>query len=131
MDVRLPELPEWALHGAHLRLKPAGLKTRLEAYARAAVALNKPAVDGWRPIESAPEGQLFVVGWNECDGGPPACLEFDCKEDGVWMNHADNLEHAEAAAPPGSRMPGREAPYQWWLPIPQLPNTAALGGSNG
>lgn len=45
MDVRLPELPEWARHGAHLRLKPAGLKSRLEAYASAAVELNRPVVD--------------------------------------------------------------------------------------
>ncbi len=93
---------------------------------RVAVALNAPVVDSWRPISTAPEGQLVVVGWSDCDGGPPDCLEFDCKDDGVWSNHEANVEHADAAAPPGSILPSRDAPYQWWLPIPQFPNTAAL-----
>lgn len=44
-DVKLPELPEWAFNNRHLRHNSEGMRRRIEAYARAAIAANRPVVD--------------------------------------------------------------------------------------
>ena len=73
----------------------------------------------WRPIETAPEGRLVVVGWMDTeDSHYPENYDFDYLEDGLWAKHADCVEQAQAVAPPGSQMPKEQPPYQWWLDLP-------------
>ncbi|MBA0225181.1 hypothetical protein I5U90_03215 [Stenotrophomonas maltophilia] len=76
----------------------------------------------WQPIESAPADELVVVCWlDDEDTENPERHEFDYIEDGMWVNHANLVEHAQAVAPPGSRVPKDHAPYQWWMPLPAPP----------
>jgi len=76
----------------------------------------------WQPIETAPEGRLVVVGWLDTeDSHYPENYEFDYLEDGIWAKHEDCVEHAFAVAPPGSKMPKEQPPYQWWMDLPAFP----------
>jgi hypothetical protein len=76
----------------------------------------------WRPIAEAQEGKLYVVGWLDGeDTKSPARHDFDYIEDGCWVGHEDCVQHAEACAPPGSRLPPREPPYQWLIEVPEFP----------
>lgn len=82
---------------------------------------------GWQPISTAPNGVPVVVGWldpNDPDGSERH--DFDCKDDGVWLQHADHYDHFCMVAPPGSRGPKEEAPYQVWMPLPPIPTPAAV-----
>jgi len=75
----------------------------------------------WRPIDTAPEDELVVVGWlDDEDQEHPERYDLDYKEDGGWCRHADNVEYAQMVAPSGSRMPKEQAPYVLWLSIPCL-----------
>lgn len=79
----------------------------------------------WQPIETAPTGKLVVVGWlDDEDVEHPERHEFDYIEEGAWVHHAELVEHAQAVAPPGSRMPKEQPPYQWWMDLPDF--SAAL-----
>lgn len=76
----------------------------------------------WRPIETAPEGRMVVVGWLDAeDAETPERHEFDWLEDGCWTRHADHVEYADMVAPRGSRMPPQRAPYTHWLDLPAIP----------
>ena len=76
----------------------------------------------WQPIESAPEGRLVVVGWLDSeDLHYPENYDFDYLEDGLWAKHEDCVEHAQAVAPPGSKVPKEQPPYQWWMDLPAFP----------
>jgi len=82
----------------------------------------------WRPIEAAPEGRLVVVGWMDTeDSHYPENYDFDYLEDGLWAKHADCVEHAHAVAPPGSKMPKEQPPYQWWMDLPAFPAARPQG----
>lgn len=77
------------------------------------------AAPEWQPIETAPEGRLVVVGWLDAeDSHYPENYEFDYLEGGLWAKHEDCVEHAHAVAPPGSKMPKEQPPYQWWMDLP-------------
>lgn len=83
-----------------------------------------PAItaSAWRPIAEAQEGKLYVVGWLDGeDTKSPARHDFDYIEDGCWVGHEDCVQHADACAPPGSRLPPREPPYQWLIEVPEFP----------
>lgn len=84
-------------------------------------------VEGWRPIETAPEGVPCIVGWID-DGDE--CTEFDTLEEGIWQMHYGGWEHFISVAPPGSRGPSEKAPYTHWMPLPPVPTnglTAIIG----
>jgi len=86
------------------------------------------AAPEWQPIESAPEGRLVVVGWMDTeDSHYPENYEFDYLEGGLWAKHEDCIEHAHAVAPPGSRMPKEQPPYQWWMDLPAFPPARPQG----
>ncbi len=92
---------------------------QLPALLRVAAAALAPQ---WQPIESAPADELVVVCWLDDEGTEnPERHEFDYIEDGMWVNHANLVEHAQAVAQPGSRVPKDHAPYQWWMPLPDPP----------
>jgi hypothetical protein len=95
----------------------AGIRS---AHALAAIAAALRAAPEWQPIETAPEGRLVVVGWLGEDGQMRE--EFDYIEDGMWIHHDDFVEHAQMVAPPGSKMPNEQPPYQWWIDLPALPS---------
>ena len=79
----------------------------------------------WQPIETAPADTLVVVCWlDDEDTSHPERHEFDYIEDGMWVHHANLVEHAQAVAPPGSHMPQEQAPYRWWQPLPAAPEVA-------
>lgn len=81
----------------------------------------------WQPISTAPEGELVVVGWLDPeDETNPERHDFDFREDGVWVKHADNYEHFICVAPPGSRGPREEAPYTHWSKIQPIPRPPAI-----
>jgi len=86
------------------------------------------AAPEWQPIETAPEGRLVVVGWLDTeDSHYPENYEFDYLEDGLWAKHEDCAEHAFAVAPPGSKMPKEQPPYQWWMELPPFPAARPQG----
>lgn len=86
------------------------------------------AAPEWQPIETAPEGKLVVVGWLDTeDSHYPENYEFDYLEDGLWAKHEDCLQHAQAVAPPGSKMPKEQPPYQWWMDLPAFPAARPQG----
>ena len=86
------------------------------------------AAPEWQPIETAPEGGLVVVGWLDAeDSHYPENYDFDYLEDGLWAKHADCVEHAHAVAPPGSKMPKEQPPYQWWMDLPAFPAARPQG----
>jgi len=77
----------------------------------------------WKPIESAPEGKLLVVGWRDSeDHENPERHDFDYKEDGVWVKHDDFYQEFCSVAPPGSRGPRETAPYQYYCEVMPLPS---------
>ncbi|HHA2702384.1 TPA: Lar family restriction alleviation protein [Stenotrophomonas maltophilia] len=93
-----------------------------ERAAQAAIDAWNTRAPQWQPIESAPADELVVVCWlDDEDTENPERHEFDYIEDGMWVNHANLVEHAQAVAPPGSRVPKDHAPYQWWMPLPAPP----------
>jgi hypothetical protein len=96
-----------------------------ETAAIAAIAAALRAAPEWQPIETAPEGKLIVVAWLDDEGGERQ--EFDYIEDGMWIHHADLVEHAQMVAPPGSKMPKEQPPYQWWMDLPVLPAARPQG----
>lgn len=85
----------------------------------------------WQPIETAPDGDIVVVGWlDDDDHETPERHDFDYKEDGVWVKHEDLYQEFCAVAPPGSRGPREQAPYTHWMavpPLPEAPNALAKG----
>jgi hypothetical protein len=84
-----------------------------------------PAPVAWQPISTAPEGVPLVVGWlDSTDPENPERHDFDCKEDGVWLQHADRYDHFCMVAPPGSRGPKEDAPYLVWMPLPSFATQA-------
>lgn len=86
------------------------------------------AAPEWQPIETAPEGGLVVVGWLDAeDSYYPENYDFDYLEDRLWAKHADCVEHAHAVAPPGSKMPKEQPPYQWWMDLPAFPAARPQG----
>ena len=86
------------------------------------------AAPEWQPIETAPEGKLVVVGWLDTeDSHYPENYEFDYLEDGLWAKHEDCVEHAQAVAPPGSKVPKEQPPYQWWMDLPAFPAARPQG----
>lgn len=99
------------------------LSATAELIDRLAAALR--AAPEWQPIETAPEGKLIVVAWLDDEGGERQ--EFDYIEDGMWIHHADLVEHAQMVAPPGSKMPKEQPPYQWWMDLPVLPAARPQG----
>ena len=83
----------------------------------------------WQPIETAPEttpdGVATICGYRNEDG--ETVLAFDYKEDGVWQEHENLVQYADAVAPRSSegfsvRLPPREAPYTHYMELPQLPH---------
>ena len=119
---RARELLKTALLDAGFKPKTGGFIPAGPAIAAIASALH--AAPEWLPIETAPEGRLVVVGWLDTeDAHYPEQHEFDYLEDGVWAKHEDCVEHARAVAPPGSKMPKEQAPYQWWMDLPAFPAT--------
>ncbi len=93
-----------------------------------AIAAALRAAPEWQTIETAPEGRLVVVGWMDAeDSHCPENYEFDYLEDGIWAKHEDCVEHAHAAAPPGSKLPKEQPPYQWWIDLPALPAARPQG----
>lgn len=93
-----------------------------------AIAAALRASPEWQPIESAPEGRLVVVGWLDTeDAHYPENYEFDYLEDGLWAKHEDCVEHAFAVAPPGSKVPKEQPPYQWWMDLPAFPAARPQG----
>lgn len=90
------------------------------------------AAPEWKPIETAQEGRLVVVGWLDAeDSHYPENYEFDYLEDGLWAKHEDCIEHAHAVAPSGSQMPKEQPPYQWWLDLPAFPAARPQGVKDG
>jgi hypothetical protein len=80
--------------------------------------LARAQSDGWRPIESSPDGATVLVGWYE-EG--EFHQMFDAKEEGLWIENGNAYEHFCASAPPGSRGPTQDAPYTHWMPLPNRP----------
>lgn len=82
----------------------------------------------WKPIETAPDSVLVVVGWMDYeDQEHPERHDFDYKEDGCWVRHEELYQEFCLVAPPGSRGPNETAPYTHWLyvpPIPKVPNAS-------
>jgi len=98
--------------------------TTLESLREAALR----AAPEWQPIDTAPEGRLVVVGWLDSeDSHYPENYEFDYLEDGLWVKHEDCVEHADAVAPPGSKLPKEQPPYQWWMDLPAFPAARPQG----
>ncbi|MTI73311.1 MAG: hypothetical protein FH747_06575 [Stenotrophomonas sp.] len=108
---------------------PDHVKQVVEAYGRAcareAIVAALRAAPEWQPIETAPENKLVVVGWMDDEGADRQ--EFDYIEDGLWIHHADLVEHAQMVAPPGSKMPKEQPPYQWWIDLPAFPAARPRG----
>jgi len=91
-----------------------------------------PAADGWRPIETAPEGEVVLVGWRDERDDFAEHHTMDVLDEGVWHDHEEHVQWAEAVAPPGSVLPPQTAPYRWWRAIPPLPAAPqAQGEGNG
>lgn len=96
----------------------------------ARAALSHPSTpQGWQPIDSAPEGELVVVGWLDAeDTEHPERHDFDWLEDGLWQKHSADHEHFLMVAPPGSRGPSEKAPYTHWQRIGAIPAPPEQGG---
>jgi len=83
--------------------------------------------NAWQPIETAPDDTLVVVGWLDPeDAEHPERHDFDYKEDGCWVRHADSYEHYCMVAPPESEGPKETAPYTHWMEVPEIPRLAAI-----
>lgn len=79
----------------------------------------------WQPIGTAPDGVPLVVGWlDSTDPENPVRHDFDSKEDGAWLLHADRYDDFCMVAPPGSRGLKEEAPYTVWMPLPPFADFA-------
>lgn len=93
-----------------------------------AVALAAPPTaqaEGWRLIETAPEGQMVVVGWlDKEDADNPERHDFDLLEDGCWRNWHDHAEHVHVI---GGHGVSYTAPYTVWMPVGTIPPTSAEG----
>lgn len=95
---------------------------------RQAITAALRAAPEWQPIDTAPEGRLVVVGWLDTeDSHYPENYEFDYLDGGLWAKHEDCVEHAFAVAPPGSKMPKEQPPYQWWMDLPAFPAARPQG----
>ena len=85
---------------------------------------------GWQPIETAPEGQMVVVGWFDPeDHDTPERHDFDSLEDGCWQKWHEHAEYVEVI---GGHGVSYTAPYTSWMPVPAIPSTSSAddGGSN-
>lgn len=83
-------------------------------------------VGGWMPIETAPEGQMVVVGWLDPeDAEHPERHDFDLLEDGCWQQWHEHAEHVEII---GGHGVSYTPPYTVWMPLPPLPTTSAGSG---
>lgn len=77
-------------------------------------------VPQWQPIETAPEGELVVVGWLDGeDAEHPERHMFDYLEDGVWQNYFNEHEHYLIAG--AARGQSEDAPYTCWFPLASIP----------
>src|SRR5690625_4532378 len=76
----------------------------------------------WHPIETAPKSGMMVrVGWW---AGGEWYEDLDFFEDEVWHNYTNHYEHfCAAGSVPGMVGPKEEAPYQYWMPLPQPPKS--------
>ncbi|MBB3802036.1 hypothetical protein FHR47_002284 [Xanthomonas arboricola] len=83
------------------------------------ISQQQAVPEGWRLIAEAPENRLCVVGWVDDEDGEER-HQFDYIEDGLWVNHQEFVDHADAVAPACSQMPARDAPYQWFIEIPAM-----------
>ena len=109
-------------------IRREAMLTEMEHRAVRAITAALRAVPEWQPIETAPEGRLVVVGWLDAeDLHYPENYDFDYLEDGLWAKHEDCVEHAHAVAPPGSKMPKEQPPYQWWMDLPAFPAARPQG----
>jgi hypothetical protein len=90
------------------------------------------AAMGWRPIETAKDGPLYMVGWIDPDDGFDR-HDIDRLEDGVWQQHADNVEHFRSCAQAGAHGPKEHPPYTHCMgiqPIPSHPHHKGTAMSN-
>lgn len=108
-----------------------GLEREIEAL-RVRQCLRKISEpSGWQPIETAPEGQMVVVGWFDPeDHDTPERHDFDSLEDGCWQKWHEHAEYVEVI---GGHGVSYTAPYTSWMPVPAIPSTSSAdeGGSNG
>lgn len=97
--------------------------------ARADKTAPQPAVAaGWMPIETAPKGQLVVVGWlDHEDAEHPERFEFDYLEDGCWMQWHEHAEHVEVI---GGHGVSYTPPYTHWMPLGTLPHAPSTEGES-
>lgn len=80
-------------------------------------------VGGWRPIETAPEGQMVVVGWLDLeDAEHPERHDFDLLEDGCWQQWHERAEHVEVI---GGHGVSYTPPYTVWMPVSPIPTSSA------
>ena len=83
-------------------------------------------VGGWRPIATAPEGQMVVVGWlDQEDHEHPERHDFDLLEDGCWQQWHERAEHVEVI---GGHGVSYTPPYTVWMPVSPIPTTSAGSG---
>lgn len=76
----------------------------------------------WQPIETAPKNldRPVVVLWLGEDGEERH--DFDCTEDGCWMQWHDHAEHVHMI---GGHGVSYEPPYTHWMPLPAAPGAVA------
>lgn len=80
-------------------------------------------VGGWMPIETAPEGQMVVVGWLDPeDAEHPERHDFDLLEDGCWRQWHERAEHVEVI---GGHGVSYTPPYTVWMPVSPIPTSSA------
>lgn len=80
-------------------------------------------VGGWMPIETAPEGQMVVVGWLDLeDAEHPERHDFDLLEDGCWRQWHERAEHVEVI---GGHGVSYTPPYTVWMPVSPIPTSSA------
>lgn len=80
---------------------------------------DSPQQSTWQPIAAAPDDKPLIVGWVDLTNTDR--YYFDIKQDGVWQDHDDMCDMAEACAPAGSVLPNRNPPYEYFIEIPTLP----------
>jgi len=123
------EFEAWALSRA---CPPKALESRQDGtYSETGVVAAMwaawQAAKGWRPIETAKDGPLYMVGWIDPDDGFDR-HDIDRLEDGVWQQHADNVEHFRSCAQAGAHGPKEHPPYTHCMGIQPIPPRQAQGG---
>lgn len=119
---------------ANSRSRSATITTQLErgkSFERPMPLYTHPSppegmVGGWMPIETAPEGQMVVVGWLDPeDPEHPERHDFDLLEDGCWQQWHERAEHVEVI---GGHGVSYTPPYTVWMPVRPIPTTSAGSG---